>query len=95
MNSLFDASKIAEVKAASEVIKTDIQTFINSSKGELYSLLTISAPTSSGYESRSVDLKGASFDLSLNRMSAFFTLLAGPVMLLCSIIALFIILGKD
>jgi len=95
MNSLFDASKIAEVKAASEVIKTDIQTFISSKKGELYSLLTITAPTSSGYEARSVDLKGASFDLSLNRMSPFFSLLAGPVMLLCSIIALFIILGKD
>jgi len=95
MNSLFDASQIAEVQAASEVLKTDIQTFVNSKKGELYSLLTITPPTSSGYSSRNVDLKGASFDLSLNRMSDFFSLLAGPVMLLCSIISLFIILGKD
>jgi len=95
MNSLFDASQVAEVKAASEVLKTDIKTFVSSSKSELYALLTITAPTSSGYSSRSVDLKGSTFDLSLNRMSDFFSLLAGPVMLLCSIIALFIILGKD
>jgi hypothetical protein len=95
MNSLFSPAKVAEVKAASEVIKTDIKSFVNTSKGELYALLTITAPSSSGYTSRSVELKGASFDLSLNRMSSFFSLLAGPVMLLCSIISLFIILGKD
>lgn len=95
INGLFSAQKIAEVKASSEQIKTDIQTFISTSKAELSTLLTISAPSSSGYQARSVDIKGSSFNLSLSRFSEYFGLLAGPVMLICSIIALFIILGRN
>lgn len=95
INGLFSEQKIAEVKASSEEIKTNLQTFITTSKAELSTLLTISAPNSSGYQSRSVDIKGSSFDLSLNRFSQYFSLLAGPVMLICSVIALFIILGRN
>lgn len=94
-DSLFSTDSIAILKSQSTVLEGQIQSFIQTAKDELNTMLTITAPNSSGYQARSLAIFNSTFDLSLNRFSDFFVLLAGPVMLLCSIFALFIILGKD
>lgn len=95
INGLFDSQKIAAVKANQEVIKTEIQTFINTSRSELSNMLKINAPASTGYQARTVTLFGHTIDLSLNRFSDFFSMLAAPILFVCSIFALFIMLGRD
>ncbi|MCJ8318745.1 MAG: hypothetical protein MJK12_03875 [Colwellia sp.] len=94
-DGLFTAEKIEVLKTETKAIEAEIKTFMKTSSEELSQLLKVTPPTSSGYQTRTTVLYGASFDFSLNRMSEYFPLLAGPVMLLCSMLALFIILGKD
>jgi len=96
ITSLFnDASKLA-LEADIDQLKLDITAFINSARTEATALMTITVPNSSGYEVRNLTLTAGTFDVSLSRFSSFFILLAGPIMLICSIIAGFIILGgKD
>ena len=57
-------------------------------------LLAITVPVSSGYEVRNLILTQGTFDLSISRFSVYFTMLAGPIMLICAILAAFILLGN-
>lgn len=93
INSLFDASSKTALEAEITQLKIDTTTFINSAKAEAISLMTITVPNSTGYEARNLTLTHGTFDMSLSRFDYFFKLLAGPVMLLCSVFAGFILLG--
>ncbi|MGL1956082.1 MAG: YkyA family protein [Colwellia sp.] len=95
INSLFDEASKADLQAEIEQLKTDITSFIDIAKNEASSLITITVPSSSGYESRMLSLSQGSFDLSLGRFDYFFKLLSGPIMLLCSLYAAFILLRRD
>jgi len=90
-----DASKLA-LEAEIDQLKLDTTAFINNARVEATSLMTITIPNSVGYEVRNLTLTAGTFDVSLSRFSSFFILLSGPIMLLCSIISGFILLGgKD
>jgi len=95
INALFDESSKAALQAEITQLQTDMTSFINLAKAEATSLMTINVPSGSGYEARNLVLTQGSFDLSLSRFGFFFNLLSGAVMLLCSISAGFILLGKD
>lgn len=93
INSLFDATATATLSAEVEILKTDITTSINSIRAEASSMMSITVPSTTGYEARNLTLTQGTFDMSLGRFSDFFKALAMPVMLICSILAGFILLG--
>lgn len=93
INSLFDATATATLSAEIETLKTDITTSINSIRAEASSMMSITVPSTTGYEARNLTLTQGTFDMSLGRFSDFFKALAMPVMLICSILAGFILLG--
>ncbi len=95
INSLFDDASKAALQVEIEQIKTDISSFVTSARAEATSLITITVPSSTGYESRVLALSQGNFDLTLGRFDYFFKLLSGPIMFLCSVIAGFILLRKD
>jgi hypothetical protein len=95
INSLFDDASKAALQVEIEQIKTDISSFITTARAEATSLITITVPSSTGYESRVLALSQGNFDLTLGRFDYFFKLLSGPIMFLCSVIAGFILLRKD
>ncbi|WP_281556536.1 hypothetical protein [Thalassomonas sp. RHCl1] len=95
-NGLFDDAHIAEVKAKVEEKKEEMKAYIVQVRGEAAAILSVTVPNAADYQDRTLTLTQGSFDLSLNRFSDFFKLLAGPIMLVCSILAAFILLGgKD
>jgi hypothetical protein len=93
ISSLFDATATATLSAEIETLKTDITTSINSIRAEASSMMSITVPSTTGYEARNLTLTQGTFDMSLGRFSDFFKALAMPVMLICSILAGFILLG--
>jgi len=95
ISALFDDSSKATLQAEIEQLKTDTTNFINLAKAEASALMTITVPSATGYESRVLTLSQGTFDLSLGRFDYFFKLLAGPIMLLCSLYAAFILLRRD
>ena len=94
VNSLFDDNSTTALKAEIEVLKTELTTQFNTIRAEGASLFSIQVPSSSGYQARSLDLTYGSVDMSLNRFSQYFALLAGPIMFIASVIAGFILLGS-
>lgn len=96
INSLFDSASVTSLQSEIAQLKLDTTAFINTAKTEASALMNVTVPNSTGYEARNLNLTHGTFDMSLNRFSYFFQLLAGPVMLLCSVFAGFILLGgKD
>ena len=96
INSLFDSASVTSLQSEIAQLKLDTTAFINSAKAEAQTLMSVTVPNSTGYEARNLTLTHGTFDMSLNRFNYFFQLLAGPVMLLCSVFAGFILLGgKD
>lgn len=95
-NSMFDEAAIAKLNTEVEALQTELSTQINTIKGEASTLMSITVPSASGYTARNLSLTQGTFDISLSRFSSFFALLAAPILLGCSILAAFIILGgKD
>ena len=94
LNSLFDATSVAALKVQNTADELEIKTLKNSIITEGNTLFTITA-TGSGYEARSLALTQGSFDIGLARFSYFFALLAAPIMLIASVYAGLIILGKN
>jgi hypothetical protein len=96
ITALFDDASKATLQAEIVQLQADTTTFINQAKSEALTLMSITAPSSTGYQARNLVMTQGTFDLSFSRFGNFFSLLAGPVMLLCSVIAAFILLGgKD
>lgn len=91
-NSLFDAASMISLNEEINNLKQETTTYINTIKAEASSIFNITVPNGSGYESRMLNLTQGSFDVSLSRFSDFFKMLAAPVMLVCSIFAVFIIM---
>jgi len=95
-NAMFDASSVAQLHSEITALKAEVQSELSSIRSSAAALMTVTVPSATGYQSRNLTLTQGSFDLSLSRFQDFFVLLAGPVMLICSILAGFIILGgKD
>lgn len=95
-NSLFDAASVISLEAEIETLKTEFQTELNTIRSQATTLMSITVPSSTGYEARTLSLTQADLDLSLDRFSSFFQALGVPVLLVCSLFAAFIILGaKD
>jgi len=94
LSSLFDDASKALLQADITQLKTDMTAFINTARSEATSLMSIDVPSSSGYEVRNLTLTHGTFDMSLSRFDYFFKLLAGPIMLICSMMAAFVLLGN-
>lgn len=94
-DALFNGAAVNKVKSDTELLKQEVQTEINNIRAEASSLLTVTVPSSVGYQARSLNLTQGNFDVSLGRFSEFFKMLSGAVMVLCAFIAAFIILGSN
>lgn len=93
-NSLFDEESKAVLETEIDKIKNDMTIFIQNTKAEATALMSITVPSASGYQARNLTLTQGTFDMSLSRFSDFFKMLATPILLLCSILAGFILLGR-
>ena len=93
INSLFNDASKATLQAEIETLKSDLTSQINLISAEANAMMSITVPSSTGYQTRNLTLTQGSFDMSLNRFSEFFKALAMPIMLICSIVAGFILLG--
>ena len=94
ISALFDNASTATLKADIDKLKVDIENSIHSIRSQASAMMTITIPNSAGYQARNLVLTQGTFDVSLSRFSDFFKMLAAPLMLMCSILAGFILLGS-
>lgn len=92
--SMFDINAQTAVKSRIVTAQTEFDAKLRSIALEAKSLFTVTIPTSVGYQARNIQTTWGSIDASLARHSDFFKLLAGPIMLLCSLVAAFALLKK-
>lgn len=94
--SMFNSTAQAAVQARVDTAQENFNTKAQAIYAEAKTLLTVTVPAAVGYQARDISLKFGqatkSVDVSLNRFSDFFKSLAGPIMLLCSLIALLALL---
>jgi len=91
-DEMFGDAQTAALEAEIVQLKADVKAEISTIRSEASAMFTITA-AAGGYEARNLVLTKGTFDMSLSRFSYFFKLLAAPVMLICSLIAAFVLLG--
>jgi hypothetical protein len=95
LSALYDDAHLAQLKTEIDDLQQQIRGEFNSIRAQASALLTVPALTTAGYQAMNVVLSVGTFDVSLSRFSDFFKMLAGPIMFICSIIAMMILLrGK-
>jgi hypothetical protein len=85
--SMFGASAQAAVKERVAAAQLLVDTKLKSILAEAKTIFTVTVPAAVGYQVRNIQLSYGSVDASLSRYSDFFKALAGPIMMLCSLIA--------
>ncbi|KGK00285.1 hypothetical protein [Thalassotalea sp. ND16A] len=91
---LFNAAEMQKLNDEIAAIQNNIKDYQGTIKAELTSLINFTPPSGAGYQTRPLDIKGASIDISLSRFQSLFQQIQPAVYLLCSIAALFILLGS-
>lgn len=94
ISGLFNSSQITQLQSEVDQLQIDLKSQINSIRTEFDSIVNIQAPSAAGYVARTMNIKGADIDISLNRFSSFFQDIRYPLMLVFSVVALVILLGR-
>ena len=90
--SMFDSSAQEAIKARVVTAQAEYDSQIRSILAEAKTIFSVTVPNAIGYQARRIELSYGSVDASLSRYSDFFKALAGPIMMLCSLIAALAIL---
>ena len=92
-NKMFDDEEINELNEDITKLEQDIKSEIDRIRAEASGILKLTV-SGSGYEARNLTLTHGTYDVSLNRFSSFFSSLGAPIMLICSVVAAYILLGS-
>ncbi|UJX26698.1 hypothetical protein L3Q70_05945 [Pseudoalteromonas sp. CF6-2] len=95
LNDIFTNEDIQQIKTEIEEKQTEFNEYIETIKSESSSLFTLDTSIAGGYQEHKIVVKGVEIETGISRFSDFFKLISGAILLVATLTALYILLGKN
>ena len=95
LNDIFTDEDIQQIKTEIEEKQTEFNEYIETIKSESSSLFTLDTSIAGGYQEHKIVVKGVEIETGISRFSDFFKLISGAILLVATLTALYILLGKN